>query len=193
LSYGQLIEWFLIEDKTHPVVSEIASCFKQKALSIQAGDVECIASTKWLNIYWPADEFIFIKLCTENSLTKFYQEAKDIITINLQRLNLTISKSLLNDIFVSNSELIKQPFIKDNKEMVLSHNLLEFYQAALVSKETSLKSGIFKYEIVRNKSKWESWPDWCQEVVWFGTKKGDYLYPFLINKENVYLEKSANV
>ncbi|MHB1335186.1 MAG: B12-binding domain-containing radical SAM protein [Candidatus Humimicrobiaceae bacterium] len=179
LSYRQVIEWFLTEDKEYPIISEIVILFNKKALLIQSGDVECIPSEKWLNMYWPADEFVFIKLCTENNLLKFYEEAKKIISGNLQKLGIVIPKNLLNDAFTSNFELIKQPFIKENKEIELNYNILEFYQAALVAKDIPLKRGTFCYEIIRSQTRWDSWPGWCKQVVWFGTKKGNYLYSFI--------------
>jgi len=179
LSYRQLIEWFLTEDKEYPVISEIVSLFNKKALSIQSGGVECIPSEKWLDIYWPADEFVFIKFCTENNLLKFYEEAKKIISSNLQKLGIVIPENLLNDVFTSNFELIKQPCIKENKEIELNYNILEFYQATLAAEDIPLKAGTFCYEIIRSQAVWDSWTGWCKQVVWFGTKKGDYLYSFI--------------
>lgn len=187
LSYRQLVEWFLSENKEYPVVSGIRELFNKKAKAIQSGDVECIASEEWLNLYWPADEFIFIKLYSENNLLKFYEEAKKIICHNLQKLEIKIPEQLLDDAFISNLELIKQPFINENKKIKLNYNILDFYQSALVTKDIPLEEGDFCYEIVRNQAKWNSWPKWCKEVVWFGTKKGDYLYSFLKENQRVCL------
>jgi len=178
LSYGQLTEWFLIKGKEYPIISEILSLFNKKSLSIQSGDTECIPSVKWLNIYWPADEFVFIKLCAENNLLKFYEEAKRIVYSNLKKLGIVISENLIEDAFSSNFELIRQPFIKENKEIELNYNILEFYRAVLAAEDVPLKRGTFYYEIIRSQTGWNSWPDWCKQVVWFGTKKGDYLYSF---------------
>ncbi|MBI4619821.1 MAG: radical SAM protein [Desulfobacterales bacterium] len=179
LSYKQLIEWFLICDKEYPIISKIVSLFNEKALSIQSGETEFIPSREWLNIYWPADEFIFIKLCGENNLLKFYEEAKRVIFQNLQKSNISMPESLLNNAVNLNLELIKQPFITENKKIELNYNILECYQGALLGEDIPLKEGSFHYEIIRSQDKWNSWFDWCKEVVWFGTKKGDYLYSFL--------------
>lgn len=189
ISYRHLIEWFLIEDKNYPIVSQISALFKQKALSIQSGDVECILSEKWLNIYWPVDEFIFIKLCTEGNLLEFYNEAKQIISKNLVKLGINMPNEQFEDAFSANFELIKQPFITKDKEIRLHYNILDFYQAILVGKESTLNNGIFTYEIKSSQKSWKTWADWCKQVVWFGTKKGDYLYQYL----NSNINKRVNV
>jgi len=184
LSYRQLIEWFLIYDNEYPVISEIVSLFNEKALSIQSGGAEFIPSKEWLNIYWPADEFVFIKLCTKDNLSTFYEEAKKILLKNLKESDISMPEKLLEDAIVSNFELIKRPFIAENKEIRLNYNVLEYYRSVLMRKDVFLKKGNFYYQIIRNQTRWNSWGDWCKEVVWFGSKKGDYLYPFLgINDE----------
>ena len=178
LSYKQLIEWFLICDKQYPIISKIVTLFNEKALSIQSGDTEYVPSREWLNIYWPADEFVFIKLCSENILLEFYEEAKRVIIQNFQKSNISISENLLNNAITSNYRFIKQPFVKENKKVDLSYNILEFYQAALIGKDFPLTEGSFSYEILCSQDTWDSWPDWYKEVVWYGTKKGAYLYSY---------------
>ena len=177
-SYKQLIEWFLIYDKQYPIISKILSLFTEKALSIQSGDTEYIPSGEWLNIYWPADEFVFIKLCSENILLEFYEEAKRVIIQNFQKSNISISENLLNNAITSNYKLIKQPFVTENKKIDLNYNILEFYQAALIGKDLPLTEESFSYEIICSQDTWDSWHDWYKEVVWYGTKKGAYLYSY---------------
>ncbi len=178
ISYKQLIEWFLFRGGEYPVVSEIVSLFNEKACSIQGGDIEYIPSKEWLNIYWPADGFVFIKLLSEDNLLKFYQEAKGIISENLKKSGISVQESLLDNAISLNFELIKRPFVTENKKIELEYNIPDFYQAALIGKDVPLKNGRFSYEILRSKDTWNTWPDWYREVVWFGAKKGNYLYSF---------------
>ena len=49
--------------------------FDSEALSMQKGGPEYVYSKDWLGIYWPADEYMFIKLTAEASLQTFYEEA----------------------------------------------------------------------------------------------------------------------
>jgi hypothetical protein len=48
----------------------------QRPLKNQNGDYEFCPSEEWLEIYWPADEYMMIKLCTEGKLENFYLEAE---------------------------------------------------------------------------------------------------------------------
>ena len=97
----------------------------------------------------------------------------------MQKLGIVLPENLLNDVFNSNFELIKKPCIKENKEIELNYNILEFYQAVLAAEDIPFKDGTFCYEIIRSQAVWVSWLGWCKRVVWFGTKKGDYLYSFI--------------
>jgi len=76
VSYRALTEIFLVEKKEYPCLSEIYTFFRQKALSIQQGGSECVASREWLNIWWPPDEYVLIKLNKDAEINKFYSEAE---------------------------------------------------------------------------------------------------------------------
>ena len=176
LSYKELVEIFLDDNNECPLISEIRSLFTDKALSIQSGECQYIPSPKWLNIWWPADEFVFIKLCHEVSISQFYEEAERAIIQYLEKSNLSFPRQLLHEAVNLNAQLMKKPFISENQEICLGYNLFEVYSAALVGKSLPLIEGKYCYEIVRNCELWKSWDDWCREVVWYGTKKGAYLY-----------------
>ena len=50
------------------------------------------------------------------------------------------------------------------------------YNRALKNQPSSLKPIKSKYLIPRSTQTWRDWQIWCREVVWYGNKKGDYLY-----------------
>ncbi len=176
--YRQLIEWFLVSDESFPVVSQIFSFFNQKALSVQSGDVEFVPSKDRLNLYWPADEIAFMKICEKDTLSVFYEEAKKIILSNISRCGVAIDERLIEDAFTANFELMKKPFVSKNKEIKSRFNLLDFYRDVLAGNDADLKEGDYRYEVMCSQDEWSSWDDWSKEVVWFGTKRGAYLYPF---------------
>ncbi|MCK4364495.1 MAG: radical SAM protein [Thermoplasmatales archaeon] len=169
INFRELIEIFMQESKKHKVMSEILSFFNQKAKEIQKGGSEHVASQEWLNIWWPADEYIFIKLCYEDLLDKFYNEAKSIMCDFLP-------DKLLDETVRFNQGLLKLPFIKNDLDISLKYNIFEIYQGVLNGMDTKLKKGVFHYTIDRTSTKWTSWEEWFKEVVWYGTKKGAYLY-----------------
>ena len=59
----------------YPMIAEINAFFESEARSIQQGGSEYVFSKEYLNIYWPADEFIFVKLTAEGKFDAFYAEA----------------------------------------------------------------------------------------------------------------------
>lgn len=178
LDYREMIEIFLSENIKYPLISEIQSLFKNKALAIQSGECEYIPSREWLNIWWPPDEYVFVKLCHEASISQFYEEATQAIVRYLEKTGVSFPKQLLNEAMILNARLIKMPFITNNEKIYSRYNILEVYQATLLGKSLSLLEDEHCYEIIRDRQTWQSWDDWCREVVWYGTKKGAYLYDY---------------
>mgnify|MGYP006929365030 CR=1 FL=1 len=70
-----LVEIFMDKSVKYRNISEILSFFIQKAEDIQEGGSEYVASKRWLNIWWPSDEIMYIKICYQN-LDVFYEEAE---------------------------------------------------------------------------------------------------------------------
>ena len=83
--YRNLIESFLDNEEKHPVLTEIVDFFRTQAECIQNGGTEFVQSRKWLNIWWPPDELMLIKLCAENKLSEFYKEAEQLMGKFLDR------------------------------------------------------------------------------------------------------------
>jgi len=176
VNFKELMEIFTRAEDSSPVISEIHSFFINKARDIQNGEGEFCQSKKWLNIWWPADELILIKLCTENKLNAFYEEAKQRIKGFVQERNLNFPLHLLDESIYLNQNLIKMPFQYDNLNIQLSHNIFEVYRAALKRTSIPIKKGSYNYCINRKDKTWSSWEDWCREVIWYENKKGAYLY-----------------
>ena len=66
LSYRDMIEAFLKVPEGYPILGRFARLFEREAFSMQQGGPEYVYSQEWLGIYWPADEYMFIKLTSEN-------------------------------------------------------------------------------------------------------------------------------
>ena len=74
---------------------DIYSFFLDKARDIQNGGEEFCYSKEWLGIWWPPDEYMFIKLTVEGKIDEFYKEAETILGHS--------------DAVRRNRELLKQP------------------------------------------------------------------------------------
>lgn len=175
IRFKDLIQIFT-EETTLPIISEINKFFVDKAFDIQNGGAEYCESKEWLNIWWPADELMLIKLCTKNKLDLFYAEAEKEFEWFLRKKGLYLPPGLLHESVFYNKNLMKLPFQKEDISVELSYNIWEIYRASLKEKSASLKKGNYNYLIDRSCITWSSWEDWCREVIWYGNKKGAYLY-----------------
>jgi radical SAM superfamily enzyme YgiQ (UPF0313 family) len=175
-SYRELFEVFMEQDLSEfPVLSEIRAFFWEKARDIQTGGEEYCKSAEWLNIWWPADEYIFIKLSVEGKLDAFYQEAEKLLNQFLSDRFIQIP-AILHEAILLNQSLVNQPFQTKDLTLELSYNLWEFYQAVRQGAKVPVEAQPLRYHIDRTSRSIHNWDDWYREIVWYGNKKGAYLY-----------------
>lgn len=177
IPYGQIFESFVsspaLSDNL-PVFSEVLNFFQKTARDMQDGtQEEFIHSPEWLDIWWPVEEYAFIKLCVENKLEDFYKEAELIMT-HFMKSDKSIQ--ILLDATMLNKSLIKLPFQTDDLTLCLSYNVWDLYKAVLIGRAVEVKLGNYQYVIDRTTEKWETLQEWCQKMVWFGNRRGAYLY-----------------
>ncbi|MCW9035105.1 MAG: radical SAM protein [Rhodospirillales bacterium] len=174
ISFSKLFDSFLNADPNkYPTLSNIAEFFRKSAEDIQNGGPEYTFSEKWLGIYWPADEYIFLKLTDENTLDKFYVEAESlVVSLVGSRINL----APLQDSIKLNHALVKQPFVTENKKVELEHNILSYYLGRRIGQNPTLETSPTVVEINSSNKTWDDFNRWATEVVWWGNKKGAYLY-----------------
>lgn len=182
LDYRRLLTPFM-NGGLPPVLTEIRRFFANKARAIQAGDVEFCRSEQWLNIWWPADELVMVRLCTEDKLEAFYKEAEWVLHGLLERRGITGFAHVLEEAVLLNHDLIKRPFQTENLELDLTYNLPEVYEGARQGQPVALEKGRFQYCIDRSSNQWDSWEDWCRRVIWWGNKRGAYLYEWKRSSE----------
>ena len=91
-SYREMIEAFMAARS--PVLDWINCLFEDEAEAIQKGGPEYVFSEKFLGIYWPADEYAFMALVSDDILDEFYEEAavivRDVDTETKKNQNLII-------------------------------------------------------------------------------------------------------
>ncbi|MCG9875860.1 MAG: cobalamin-dependent protein [Leptospiraceae bacterium] len=175
--YREIFDLFLKNDSDNfPVFSRINDFFKKEAELIQKGGPEYCVSKEWLNIYWPADEYIFIDIVKNNEIDRFYEEAENILKSFLKSKLDSSTEEIVSEAIQLNKQLIKKPFISDDLLVKQKFNLWDVYRSALIGENLKIKSIDRDYIINRTNESWNSWDDWYREVVWYGNKKGAYLY-----------------
>ena len=162
--------------QSYPILNEICNFFRNEAISIQQGGVEYKHSDKWLDIYWPADEYIYIKLTEEEKFPAFYNEVRklfnDILILNNKNNFIT----LIDESISLNNALLNQPKYNKDLEISLSYNIYDVWQEIIKGNAINLNHGIYTYKINRTTKIYSDFQLWCKEIVWWGNKKGAYLY-----------------
>ena len=175
ISYRDLLEIFTQgELSAYPTLTYVRDFFLDKARDIQEGGEEYCHSPQWLDIFWPADELVLIHLCTENRLDNFYKEAEDHLCRYLAHKKAV--HPALREAIRFNHSLVKVPFQTENLDVEVRHNIWEFYRAVIEGRSILLENKPAIYHIDRTSKVFESWAEWCQQVIWYGNKKGAYLY-----------------
>lgn len=180
ISYRDLIELFsegtLLDEQDFPLLMRVRRFFLEKALAIQQGGVEYCHASRWLDIYWPADEYMFIELCVNHNLDLFYEEAERALELLFFLREIKIPDGLMHDALQFNKHLIKLPFQPQDIELECSANIRELHHSVIVGSPVELVIGKHVYRIDRSSECWTSWDEWYEKVVWYGNKSGAYLY-----------------
>ena len=136
-----------------------------------------VYSEEWLGVYWPADEYVYIRLTAENKMDDFYSEIK-ILLLKLYGdfLNDDL-KNALDDSININCALISQPGIDKNQKLKLRYNVLDFWRGVCEGQPIDLIGGEYEHKILKKEQYYPDFQKWCKEIVWWGNKKGAYLYP----------------
>lgn len=176
-SYRELVECFLMEkNEQYPQTSQIGLFLRDEAESIQKGGGEYYHSRDWLNIYWPHDEYLLIKLILKDKLEVFYTEAEFLLGEMLGEKGLGVP-TFLHESIMLNCALLKRPFQTENLTVNLSYNIYEYYKSTLIGEKITLENKPMTYHIDRTTEIWSSLDNWLREVIWYGNKRATYLYP----------------
>jgi hypothetical protein len=177
LAYDTLIGAFCRDDERFPVVAGVHRFFNEKARDIQRGGTEYCPSPRWLSLHWPADQLALIELCSAWKLDDFYAEAERILIGELTVAGAALSQAVVRDACRLNQALLRTPFEIDDLDLTLDHDVLGCYRGALAGQHAPLSARASHYRIDRTGTKWLSWEEWCEHLVFCQNQKATYLYP----------------
>lgn len=177
ISYRDMIEAFMLADPgRYPLIAEINAFFESEAKSIQHGGSEYVFSKEYLNIYWPADEFIFVKLTAEGKFDAFYAEAGKLLAETVTARHAGLPMDVIEDAIRLNHALVHQPFAQTNVAVKLRYDVLDYWHKVRTGEQALLREQPMLVEIDRTAKPYDDFQKWCREIVWWGNKKGAYLY-----------------
>jgi hypothetical protein len=82
----------------------------------------------------------------------------------------------VTDAISLNHALVSQPFVSEDTSVSLHYNILEFWRGIREGNPVPLERGDYSIHVERARSHYSDFDRWCREVVWWGNKKGAYLY-----------------
>jgi len=177
MSYRDMIEAFMAADPARfPVIGGINAFFENEAKAIQQGGSEYVFSKEYLNIFWPADEYIFVKLTADGTFDAFYAEAGKLLAETLNARHGSLPMDVIDEAVRLNHALVNQPFATGNLTMKLRYDLLGYWHAVRNGEQAPLRERAVLVEIDRLSRRYDDFQKWCREIVWWGNKKGAYLY-----------------
>ena len=178
IKYKDIVEAFLsVDEKSYPNIFSIVSFFKSEAKSIQEGGPEWSYSEEYMGIYWTADEYAFINLVGSNRFSAFYGETKLLLEELISGIKADSKIEILHEAINLNQNLVRQPFISSDLMVNLNFDFMAFWHDVKLGKITTLKRKKIEILIKRSLKHFDNIQDWCREVVWWGNKRGAYLYP----------------
>jgi hypothetical protein len=177
IPYRDMIEAFMAADpKRFPTIAGINDFFEKEAVSIQNGGSEYVFSKEYLNIFWPADEFVFVKLTADGKFDAFYDGAAKLLAETLASKSANLPMDVIDEAVRLNHALVNQPFVREDAQLSLRYDLLDYWQKVRTGEQALLRETNLLIEVDRTSKPYEDFQKWCREIVWWGNKKGAYLY-----------------
>ena len=75
-----------------------------------------------------------------------------------------------------NHALVHQPFARADVKVNLNYDLLDYWNKVRGGEPALLRKAPLVVEIDRTSKPYDDFQKWCREIVWWGNKKGAYLY-----------------
>jgi tRNA A37 methylthiotransferase MiaB len=178
IGYVRQIEAFLDPAPGQfPIFEELNAFFLAQARNIVEGGPEFFHAPDALNIFWPHDEYAYIRLSKEGKLEAFYREAGRLLGALAAQAGLGTPAWLAESLEL-NRMLLKQPGSHDELTLDCSWDLLATCEAVRTTGSGTLVEGPVSYRVDRGAETWPDWDSWSREVVWYANKRGAYLYPW---------------
>ncbi|HSH46909.1 MAG TPA: hypothetical protein VK966_13775, partial [Longimicrobiales bacterium] len=175
-SYRAMIEAVMEADAGEfPELGRIRRLLDDHAAAIQRGAPEPIPARDWLELWWPADQWIIIDMVTRFATEAFYEEAERVITGFLSASGWSGDDVLVREAFRLNQALLAQPFEIDNATMALQRDVLAVYDAVLAGRPLPPPRPAAG-RIVRTDPTWLSWAEWLEHLTFCHNQKSAYLW-----------------
>jgi radical SAM superfamily enzyme YgiQ (UPF0313 family) len=161
-----------------PTVVALMRALFDHARAIQLGGPEYVSAPAYGNMIWPADQHALIGLVLERKLDAFYAEAADELAALLAGRGGDAEDDLaLRESVELNEALLRLPFQRGDRRLVLSHDLLAYHRGLLAGEPVPLEERLVNYVVDRTTHRYPTPESWFDHLVWCnGKDKRGYLY-----------------
>jgi hypothetical protein len=181
LSYRRMIELFLYADGSiYPNVARTTEALAEQARNLQRGGSSYFAAPEFLNLWWPRDQYVMLRLICDGHLSQFYDEAEDLLTRCLPLGDMSIDSLLIKDAVRLNRAMFILPFQWHDETLSLSYPIASAYRSILGGRKPDLSRCPETLTIERTRKVWLKWDDWYEELLRRIYLRKNYLYPIHI-------------
>jgi hypothetical protein len=161
----EMLEALLEADSgEYPVIAGLVDVLKDKAQSIQNGGPEYFPIPEAGGLLWPGSQRCVISLVLDGTVEAFYAETGRLYGAMLRDRGLGEDEYLLYEALTLNQAALALPFQTENKLLLFSHNVWEYYQSLLVDSPVEVQEGLFVHRVNRTKQRWDTIEAWSQHM-----------------------------
>ncbi|BBO79757.1 hypothetical protein DSCO28_03230 [Desulfosarcina ovata subsp. sediminis] len=177
LSYKTFFSALLGDLDRWPALKDIVSFCRGHAATLAKGGEEYLLSDRWLSLWWPLGEYLFIKTLIDGKESTLLEQSLDFL-LNLLPSSTTHSDALRESVELNNALLIR-PGVEQDLHRKGSYDLWRFYTSKRNGRSVGLSRKPVEYAIKRSEAIYSDWDEWCQQVVWYKHRTGAYYYKLL--------------
>jgi radical SAM superfamily enzyme YgiQ (UPF0313 family) len=178
LDYRATFEAFLDADPSEfPVTAGMRDVLERHTRALQRGEPQYVASTEFLDLWWPPDQYALIQLAQGESLNAFYDEARAILKRCVANAGTVLDPVLIDDLVRLNQAMFALPFLLVDDVVETSYPVASAYEAVLSGQPPDLRPLPSATRVERTETIWMSWTDWCEDLVRRVFLRKHYLYP----------------
>ena len=117
-------------------------------------------------------------MCAAGELNDFYKESVQLFG-EILGCGLTIEvNNLLQESALISNLLVRLPFEGDDVEVDITYNIPQYVKSIILGNKTKLQAGNYKIKVIRVGTQLQDCSEWAKRVIWFGNRRGAYLYDF---------------
>jgi len=106
----------------------------------------------------------------------FPAQAGKLLAETVLARNAGLPMDVIDDAIKLNHALVHQPFARTNLAVALRYDILDYWYKVRTGEQAVLREQPMLVEIDRTSRPYDDFQKWCREIVWWGNKKGAYLY-----------------